>query len=368
MQLLESLGHWLLAYESFATAFAGRSPPRREYFYVGGEYKNMTLGNTTDLYMVGQIYVEKLTPANASRAHPIVFVHGSAQTATNWLETPDGRPGWASFFLDHGFTVYLSDQPSRGRSPWHPSVGSMTAISAPFIETYFTATSDHELWPQSRLHTQWPGTGHVGDPTFDAFYSAQVQFQGDELISEETNAKAYSALLDKVGKSFLLTHSQSGAYGWRVGDARPRLVQGIISLEPSGPPFLGWPVPTPSRPWGLTNLAMEYEPPAGPNATYMETVTVPAKDANHTDCILQSEPAKKLKNLADVPVLAMTGEASFHAPYDYCTAGYLQQAGVGVEHVELGKEGIKGNGHMLFMEKNNLQIAGRVLRWMEEHA
>lgn len=81
---------------------------------------------------------------------------------------------------------------------------------------------------------------------------------------------------------------------------------------------------------------------------------------------MQAEPAKRLVNLAKVPVLVVTAEASYHAPYDYCTVGYLRQAGVGVVHVELAEEGIRGNGHMLFMEKNNGEIAERVLKWLRE--
>lgn len=32
--------------------------------------------------MVGQMYVERLTPQTILHEHPLVFIHGSAQTAT----------------------------------------------------------------------------------------------------------------------------------------------------------------------------------------------------------------------------------------------------------------------------------------------
>jgi pimeloyl-ACP methyl ester carboxylesterase len=315
--------------------------------------------------MVNQIYVEKLTPPVVTQKHPVVFVHGAGQTGTNFLETPDGRPGWATFFLSHGYVVYLSDQPSRGRSPWYPSIGSLFVSSTSDIEFAFTATSSHGLWPQAWLHTQWPGTGRVGDPIFDAFYASQIQFQGDEPISEAQNTKAYTALLDKIGPAHLITHSQSGPYGWRIGDHRPHLVKSIVALEPGGPPFVGqFPYIGLFRPWGITYLDVAYEPSAGPNGTLIQTVTMPAKDVNHTECVMQLEPAKQLINLAQIPILVVTGEASFHAPYDYCTVEYLRQAGVEVEFADLGEECIHGNGHMFFMEKNNLEIAERVLRWL----
>ncbi|KAF2122649.1 Alpha/Beta hydrolase protein [Lophiotrema nucula] len=343
----------------------GVVPSTREFFYAGGEYVNIRVGNSTAQYMINQIYVEKLIPPHPSQPHPIIFIAGAGQTGTNFLETPDGRPGWASYFLDQGYTIYLTDQPSRGRSPWHPGIGSMYIPCTATIENLFTATSSHDLWPQSKLHTQWPGTGKVGDPGFDALYASQVQLQADRLISEETNAKSYTALLDKIGKSYLLTHSQAGGYGWRVGDARPDLVKGIIALEPPGPPFENEPpFEGRERTWGITDLEVQYDPPAGPNATDLQLTTRQTKDDQHTECILQTYPAKRLKNLAKIPVLIITAEASFHAPYDYCTVDYMRQAGVSVEYADLGQEGINGNGHMMFMEKNSIEIAERLLRWL----
>jgi pimeloyl-ACP methyl ester carboxylesterase len=321
-------------------------------------------GNTTAQYKIGQIYVERLTPPAVLQQYPLVFIAGAGQTGTNFLETPDGRPGWASFFLDQGYVVYLSDQASRGRSPWNPSVGSMMTTSTASVEEIFTATSRHSNWPQSKLHTQWPGTGVVGDSIFDAFYASQIQFIRETNIYEMQNTEAYSALLDKIGTAHLVTHSQAGTYGWRIGDARPNLVKSIVALEPSGPPFEGKAPSLGDRPWGITVQEITYNPTAGPNATFLEKMTVPAKDTEHYDCILQREPARKLKNLSGIPVLVVTGEASFHAPYDYCTVEYLKQAGVQVEHVNLAEEGIHGNGHMFFMEKNNMQIAERVLKWL----
>lgn len=167
--------------------------------------------------MVGQIYVEKLSPnpAPANPPLPIIFIAGAAQTGTNFLATPDGRPGWASYFISKGHTVYLSDQPSRGRSAWLTGQGKLGSIGSPqTVSDIFTNSQNNgNQWPQAKLHTQWPGTGRMGDPTFDAFYRSQMQFQTDRFISEEQNAQAYSALVDLVGACYVMTHSQSGAYG-----------------------------------------------------------------------------------------------------------------------------------------------------------
>lgn len=149
---------------------------------------------------------------------------------------------------------------------------------------------------------------------------------------------------------------------------RPDLVKGIVQLEPSGPPFtLRPPFGNDSAfAYGLTDLSIEYEPPAGKDAENIETRIEPAMDKDHNECIMQKDPAKQLTNLGRIPELVVTGEASFHAPYDYCTVMYLKQVGVDVEHADLGKEGIHGNGHMFFMEKNNLEIADRVYQCLEK--
>jgi hypothetical protein len=57
-------------------------------------------------------------------------------------------------------------------------------------------------------------------------------------------------------------------------------------------------------------------------------------------------------------------ESSYHAPYDHCTAKYMAQAGVPVEFVRLAEKGIRGNGHMMMIEKNNLEVAAFLDKWM----
>ena len=64
----------------------------------------------------------------------------------------------------------------------------------------------------------------------------------------------------------------------------------------------------------------------------------------------------------------VTSEASYHAVYDHCTVTYLRQAGVEVEYLELGKAGIHGNGHFMFMEENNLRVAEEIKPWLERYA
>ena len=48
--------------------------------------------------------------------YPIVMIHGGSQTGTNFTGTPDGREGWAQYFVRRGYAVYVVDQVARGRS------------------------------------------------------------------------------------------------------------------------------------------------------------------------------------------------------------------------------------------------------------
>jgi hypothetical protein len=46
---------------------------------------------------------------------------------------------------------------------------------------------------------------------------------------------------------------------------------------------------------------------------------------------------------------------------------YLNQAGMKVEWMPLQNKGIHGNGHMVMLEKNNLDIAKAIDDWLVEN-
>lgn len=161
----------------------------------------------------------------------------------------------------------------------------------------------------------------------------------------------------------LLTHSQSGPLGWVLGDSRPNLVRFIAALEPSGPPFMNviFPPIVPARPFGITETPVVYDPPLS-SADDLKAIV--AGNSSLFTCFLQASPVRKLVNLMKIPILVVTSESSYHAVYDDCTVDYLRQAGVSVEHIKLGEVGIHGNGHMMFMENNNIEIAELIQKWI----
>jgi pimeloyl-ACP methyl ester carboxylesterase len=341
------------------------------YFFVGGRIDSSVEGSPT----VGQMYVEYMIPARRSHPYPIVMVHGGSQTGTNFTGTPDGREGWAQYFVRRGYAVYVVDQVARGRAAhWSQVHGPVQPARLGFVEQRFVAPERYAQWPQAHLHTQWPGAGKPGDPVFDQFYASQFPSIVSFPKQQELNRDALVALLDKIGPAILLTHSQSGAFGWPVADARPNLVKAVVAVEPSGPPVHD--IENTGAPdWfkdaartklsGLADILLGYDPPLAPGAA-LEVVRQDKPDGpDLVRCWRQKEPARRLPNLAHIPVVIIVSEASYHAAYDHCTAAYLAQAGVPNTLIRLADLGVRGNGHMMMLEKNNAAIAAVIAQWLD---
>jgi pimeloyl-ACP methyl ester carboxylesterase len=351
-----------------ATTQDSADKPRQGYFFVGGRYVETDRGPL----MERQMYVEYQLPEKQTQRYPLVLIHGAAQTGTNFTGTPDGRKGWAQFFVERGYVVYIVDQPARGRSAYREPLGANVRFSSAQLEQRFTAHEKFNLWPQAKLHTQWPGEGpgkgQRGDPIFDQFYASQVQYIGSGVVTQQLNRDAAAALLDKIGPAILLTHSQSGPIGWPIADARPKLVKAIIAAEPGGPPFANAVFSNePARLWGVTDIAMTYDPPVTDAKQINVVQQATADGPNLERCRLQAEPARRMPTLAGIPILILAAESSYHAVYDHCTSKYLAQAGVPNTFVRLEDVGIRGNGHMLMIEKNNLEIAEFIDQWVAKN-
>ncbi len=339
------------------------------YFFVGGSYTQTKDGQI----MTGQMFVQYQIPRDRKSPYPVVMWHGGGQTGTNFLGTPDGRKGWADYFLEQGYAVYVVDQPARARSGYFTEVyGPTRRPTAAYMSRRFTAPENFNDWPQAKFHTQWPGKGVAGDPVFDQFFASQVEDIRDVSVIERLNRAAGAALLDRIGPAILLTHSQSGPFGWGVADARPQLVKGILAVEPNGPPFhevafLGAPNwfkdGAYARPYGITRGPVAYSPAVSDPKDLAITQQAAASGPDLVRCWLQGGTPRRLVNLQGIPILIIVSEASYHTPYDHCTSLYLSQAGVQHDFVRLPDVGIRGNAHMMMLEKNNQEIAGFIAGW-----
>ncbi len=99
--------------------FSTESIARQGFFYAGGKY----VGGPGKEIMGDAMYTEVWVPKQMRHPYPVVFFHGNGQSGAVWRQTPDGRPGWAYYLVEHGYSVYMVDYPARGRSPYVPGRG-----------------------------------------------------------------------------------------------------------------------------------------------------------------------------------------------------------------------------------------------------
>lgn len=356
--------------------FSTKKIGRQGHFYVGGKW----VGAPGKERMRGAMYVEVWVPKKSKHPYPILFVEaGGGQTDIALLQTPDGRPGWAYDFVDQGYTIYMMDFPGRGRAAYIPGLDGdlIPPRTAENMEEVWSGghppTDPQRSWPQSRKYTQWPSDspnkGKIGDPVFDYFAKTELGFPSADDM-EPLAADDLVQLVDLIGKPvILLLHSRLATSGWLLADARPKLIKGIIAAEPWGPPIENMELDAkgPGHVWGLTNFPMHYDPPIQ-QASELQTVRQDKADGPDLDpCWMQKEPARKLINLEGIPVLNVSGEASYHRPYAHCVAKWLNQAGVKTEYVNLEDVGLPGNGHQMMSEKNSAGIARFFMSWLDKN-
>ncbi len=317
--------------------------------------------------MSGQMFVEVYIPKEIRHEVSLIFLHGAGQTNVNWLQTPDGRKGWADYFIEKGYVVYLAEQPARGRSAYHPDVdGNRMYHSVEVADDHFVASTGK--WAQAKMHTQWPeDSRNRGEYGYDQFMASQVEYLDSNARSQKLVLEAAKELLEKTGPAVLITHSQAGPFGWQIADAYPESVPGIVAVEPFGPPFSRNPQSAIAENYGLGSLNMHFEPPVNKLSDFKITICHKEKEDQLDGIMLSEEDIHTLPALADKKILMISGEASYHAGYDYILSKLLSKLGVKHDYVLLSDAGIHGNGHMMMYEKNNMEIEEFISKWMDRY-
>lgn len=314
---------------------------RRGDFWIPGE--KVTVDGHE--YQHGPMYVAWEAAEHVTQPYPLVLVHGGAIQGTEWLDTPDGRPGWAQRFVEAGYAVFVVDRPTQGRSPFHPDVDGPMGPAFDYEEgrTVFFPPD----WEAA--HTQWPIAAGDG-PGLDAFIAAFGALPADLAHSQEMDADRLADLLDRIGPAVILTHSASGPDGWLIADRRPELVRAIVTVEPMGPAFATIPN-IGTLQWGLTAAPISYDPP-------LDTAAA-ARAADPSALVI---PA-----LRDLPVAVITGGASPFARNGAVMTESLRVAGAAADHLHLPDHGVEGNGHGLIYELNSDDALRPVLTWLASH-
>jgi pimeloyl-ACP methyl ester carboxylesterase len=401
--LLSKPGQALAQQYSSAGASAGKLPldlAEWSYFWVGADRAELASGTIVN---GRQMYVESWIPREVKHPYPIVLVHGGGGQGLDWMGTPDGRPGWAQYLVEQGWRVYVVDRPGHGRSPLHPlthnafppGAGTLENISGRFTPPNPTATNQPLMF--QHLHNQWVGEGTVGSKDLDQFVAsqggsyvavpappvaAQAAGRGGAaplagpgapgaapnpaqnaavVIAHTAWRERGALLLDKIGPAIIMTHSAGGPFGWLVGEIRPNLVKGIIAVEGGGQAFGG------ANVWGMSTIPVAYDPPVS-DVSELKLVDVPSPEKGVAPYKLQAEPARKLKNIQNIPIAIVTAEGSFASPGNPGAIAYFKQAGVKVvEEVRLVNHNIHGNGHMMMVERNSKDVLKVITDWLAKN-
>ena len=272
------------------------------------------------VYQVEQMYVQYFLPANEKGAYPLLLWHGGGLTGVTYETTPDGREGWLNYFLRKGWSVYNSDAVERGRAGWaqYPDIFKSEPVflttANPFLR--FRIGDGPNSWdPDPARRKTLPGSLFPTE-AYDNFVKQGVPRW---TTNDEATIAAYVAEVDRVGPCIIMVHSQAGSFGFKVAQARPDKVKALIAVEPAG-------VGDPTRIDALKNIP---------------TLII------YGDFIERDTRWPKMRG---------TGLAF---------AENIKAAGGSVDVVDLPQIGIKGNSHMIMMDKNNAEVANLIQSWLE---
>ena len=297
---------------------------------VGGEFLDCATNDGGDpkskrwpagRVAINHVYATFQYPYYRRYQYPILMNPGGGATARVYDTTPDGREGWLTLFVREGFAVYGVDRPNTGRAGTDVCkinavrLGRAPASELPAINRYAAGSSwvtwrwgpkYGELYPDTQFPVQFA----------EEYYRQKVSTYRDEEENDKS-VKAFTALVDKVGPSVLLTWSSSGLLGYLTAAERPDTVKAILAIESSTSAF-----------------------------------------GNISD--------DQLKRLAKVPILIVIGDrAQDRVDASRAFQKRMKAVGGSVTVDVLPEAGIYGNGHALMVEKNNKQIMFRMIAWLE---
>lgn len=266
-------------------------------------------------YQMGQMYVQYYIPEKIHGKYPLLLWHGGGMTGKSYETTPDGRPGWLSYFIRSGWKTYLSDAVERGRSSWCPYGEAFETMPTLFPETY--------VFERFRLGKSFEEKSLFEGSRFpmNGFEEYAKEFVPRWTTTSELTVDAYCALLEKTGPSVIVAHSQGASLAFEVLQKKPDLVKALIAVEPYG---------------------------AG-NKELVQTIT-------------------------KIPILWIFGDyTDWHPAWktaretavNFCDF-FCANGGDG-EVLILPELGIKGNSHMMMMEYNNYEIADLIEEWLIRH-
>jgi len=281
---------------------------------------------------VDQMYVQYQIPEGGDKHVPVVMVHGCCLSAKSYETTPDGRMGWNEYFLRKGRAVYLPDQVSRARSGFDATIYNEIRLGKrPSSDMPAIRTASHEIaWTLFRFGPEM-GTPFANEQfpveAFDEFGKQVIPDLNAGLAADNPTWTNLSGLAIKLRGAVLMGHSESGFFPERTALVNPAKLEGLITIETE--------CPTTLTPVQISTLA---------------GIPVLMVFGDH---------------LGDVPGHADMWPARFKTCQQ--VVDQVNAAGGDAIMMHLPKYGQFGNSHMLMQDKNNLQVADLILKWIDDH-
>jgi pimeloyl-ACP methyl ester carboxylesterase len=294
-------------------------------------------------FWMDQMYVQYQIPANR-RKFPLILVHGGGGTGRVWETTPDGREGFQTLMLRRGFPVYIVDFPRRGRAGYPSFNGPFgTLAGKPEVANQTERASLQRAWSRWRVGPKYPEVFPVQAfpmQAVDSFMQHLVPTVSDDpaIISG-----ALIKLLEKIGPAIVVTHSQSGLFGWLAG-ARSPSVMGIVAYEP-GFVFQKGEVPPPiplfkgSQPSGTPVTSAEFDNLARIPLQVVYGDNIPKQPI--PDLVADGRRAQVVTSKMFVDALNKKGSGNASV-------------------LHLPDVGLFGNSHFMFSDLNNVQVADQL--------
>ena len=315
-------------------------------FMVGGQtlstpgtYDNNQPTAAGQTLHVDHLYAFYQVPINA-KPLPIVMLHGAFQSARSWETTSDGREGFQTIFLRRGHPVYLVDQPRRGRAG-NSSVAT-TIEPTPNDQLFFDQFRLGK-WPHYFENVQFDRSPE----TLDQFLRSVTPNTGP--YNAEVISDAMAALMEKVGPSILLSHSQAGGPGWLTA-IKSANVRAIVALEPGS----GFIFPEGQLPATMPSAAGALVPEAVPLAAFKKLTQIPILVLYGDNFPTQPTSERGQDNWRVRLAMAKLWVDA------------INQHGGDAQLIHLPDKGIRGNTHFLMSDLNNIEIADQISQFLAE--
>lgn len=302
-------------------------------------------------------YAQYYIPYN-SRQYPMVMWHGIGQSGKTYESTPDGREGYMQIMSRRDWPVYIIDQPRRGRAGYTESRRKVEEVQ----QTIMRESSAFDAfrlgyWVPPEPAKFFDRLQFPKDPTtIDQFFRQQTPDTGEEPMTPEYRTfmgETMAKLFAMTGPGILITHSNSGQYGWETAMAAPDLVKAVVAYEPGG---LAFPegVELPEVAWKAKGIDVAMAPRRVPMERFMQLTKMPILIVYGDN--IATEPSEIFN--ADVWRVASTRARQF--------VDLVNSRGGDAKFVSLPELGIYGNTHIPFADLNNLEIADHLESWLME--